>query len=454
MSGPVDSPEAEVVPVACPRCGTSYTGNFCPSCGWQTGVPLPGQTSALRPALGVLWLIAMILFLVYLAASLGALVWISPVIVDGISAGACADCTGFFFWINPLSPNLLEFIEVGGPALLTWFFIVFGVIFVIFLHQLLFHGRRTYRDMRLPPERVDRKLASRSPVVAVGQVFMAILFFDTIFILIILPLLGVAPTLPPFFTDAPEWYVLYTAVNATVWEEVATRVLLIGLPMALASLVTRLSDVVSGQRVKGQSRGRHLAGSFKYLLGGHVHAGSPRPAVLVGAALVFVSAIIFGYLHVPGAGAWRFVVAFASGLAMGYLFLRHGIVASILFHFSINSLGVLVGVAEPSLGATVVVGLLYWALVLFGAGFLAYYTKQLGGLLLRPLFRSRRQPAPVPQSNPGRTDPESELLLFPVTCPQCGGREAEYQDGALLCSRCGTRLSTPGPDRGGSEVLD
>ncbi|MFQ5920012.1 MAG: type II CAAX prenyl endopeptidase Rce1 family protein, partial [Thermoplasmata archaeon] len=368
-------------------------------------VSLPAETRALRTILGVVWLLAIILFVVYLGAMLVSLVLVSPGIVQGIVQGTCSACTAFLFWINPLSPTLFQFVEFGGTALLVWFSIVLAVIFSLFGYLFLFHARGTYRDMRLPPERVAQKLASRSPIVAVGQIFMAILFFNTIYIAYILPALGVEPVLPPFFTNAPAWFILFTVVNATVWEELAFRVLLIGVPLVLASLVTRLPQTLSGQPAHGESRSRYLVGSFKYLFGGQVHEGSSRTAILVGAGLVLISAIIFGYLHVPGSGAWRFVNTFISGLAMGYLFLRHGLLASILFHLSVNSLGIMEELAAPNLVSTALFGLLLWALVAFGAGFLAYYAKRVGGFLLRPLIGTRRRPVSAPQPNPRPSNP-------------------------------------------------
>lgn len=457
VSGLPDSPESEVAPIICIRCGTSYTGNLCSRCGWPAGVPLPVQASALRTILGVVWLFALALFVAYLAAMAGALAWISPDIFEGMVAGACTACTAFFFWINPLNPSFLDVIEVGGSGLLAWFVILLTVILGIYLWLILFHGRRTYQDMRLPPDRLENKLGSRSAVVAVGQVFMALLFFDLVYFSVILPFgFGIAPEAPPFFSEAPEWFVLYSIVNAAVWEEFATRFLLIGLPMALAAFVTRLPHVVFRALGPSTGRARYLAGSFKYLLGGQVRESSPRAALLVGGGLVLVSAAIFAYLHVPSWGAWKFVDTFLAGLALGYLFLRHGILASILLHLSINSLGILVSVAggATNLGGAFLVGILYLALVAFGAGFFAYYAKRTGSVLFGWLRRSGRgsAPAPVLQQRPGNPG-DDDLLLFPVTCPRCGGHEARYQDGALLCSRCGTRLSAA-PDRGRGQFLD
>ncbi len=454
MNGLPDSPESEDVPIACPRCGTSYRGNFCPRCGWPAGVPLPAP--ALRTILGVIWLFALILFVVYLAAMLGALVWISPGIVEGIVVGACAACTAFFFWINPLNPTFLDVVEVGGLGLLAWFLILMTVIFGIYLYLILFHGRRTYRDMRLPPERIENKLGSRSTVVAVGQVFMALLFFDFLYFSVILPFgFGFVPEAPPFFSEAPEWYVLYSIVNAAVWEEIAIRLLLIGLPMALAAFVTRLPHVVYGTVGHNPDRARYLAGAFKYLLGGQMREGSPRAALFVGGGLVLVSAVIFGYLHVPAWGAWKFVDTFLAGLALGYLFLRHGILASMLLHLAVNSGGILLSVAggETTLGGFLF-GILYLALVAFGAGFFAYYTKRMGAVLFGWLRPRGERPVPAPLPQPASGNPGDDRLHFAVTCPQCGSHEAQYQDGALLCSRCGTRLSSPPADRGRGELPD
>ncbi|MFQ5918802.1 MAG: type II CAAX prenyl endopeptidase Rce1 family protein [Thermoplasmata archaeon] len=405
----------------------------------------------------MVWLFALILFLVYLAAMLGALVWISPGIIEGVVAGACTACTTFFFWINPLNPTFLDVVEVGGPAMLGWFLILMTIIFGIYLFLVLVHGRQTYRDIRLPPERIESKLGSRSAVVAVGQVFMAVLFFDLLYFSVILPFgFGFVPEAPPFFSEAPEWFVLYSVVNAAVWEEFATRLLLIGLPMALAAFVSRLPHVIYGTGGPNPGRARHLAGAFKYLFGGQVREGSPRAALLVGAGLVFASAAIFGYLHVPAWGAWKFVDTFLAGLALGYLFLRHGILASILLHLAVNSLGILFSVAGgvTNLGGSFLVGILYLALVAFGAGFFAYYAKRTGGFLFGWLRRGGGRTAPVPAPPPVSGNPGDDLLLFAVTCPQCGGHEAQYQDGVLTCLRCGTRLSSPAADRGRGQLLD
>ncbi|MFQ5907334.1 MAG: hypothetical protein ACE5JE_00680 [Thermoplasmata archaeon] len=456
MSGLPDTAEPEVPSITCPRCGTSYAANFCPSCGWQTGVPLPAPASALRTVLGMVWLFALILFIVYLAAMLGALVWISPGIVEGMVGGTCTACTAFFFWINPLSPTLLEFVEVGGMGLLAWFLILLTAIFGIYLYLVLFHARRTYTDMRLPHERLENKLGSRSAIVAVGQVFMAILFFDFFYFSVILPFgFGFVPEAPPFFSEAPDWFVLYSVVNAAVWEEFATRLLLIGLPMALGSFITRLPQVLSGTVAHNPGRARYLAGSLKYLVGRQVRAHSPRATLFVGAGLALASAAVFGYLHVPAWGAWKFVDTFLAGLALGYLFLRFGILASILLHLSVNSLGILFGLAGPdNLGGAFLIGIFYLVLLAFGAGFFAYYVMRTGGILFGRFRRSRPKPAPVPRPERSPESPGGGVLLFPVTCPQCGGHEAQYQDGALLCSRCGTRLSTPGPDRGRGQFFD
>lgn len=443
--------------MVCARCGTSFAGNFCPSCGWPAGTPLPPPPSGIRTILGVLWLFALFLFIVYLAVILAALVFVSPGIIAGSLTSTCSECTAFFLWINPLSPTFFGFAEVGGVGLLAWFFIVLAVIFGIYLYLFLFHGRRTYRVLRLPPEHIARKFGSRSPVLAVGQLYMALLFFVFVYWTFILPYgFGIKPGAPAGFDQLEEWYRLFIAVSAAVWEELAFRLLLIGVPMALGSLVMRLPQALSESPANNPSRARYVAGSIKYLFGGQVREGSPRGAIYLGAALLLLSSAIFGFIHIPGWGEWRFVDASIAGLALGYLFLRHGIWAAILLHFSVNSSLVLVTAtsAQTALGAALVLGTFFLLLEVFGAGFFAYYVKRTGRFLLRPLLGPARRPAPAPQPREPPANPTRDLLLFPVTCPQCGGHEAQYQEGALLCSRCGTRLSAARSERGRGQLLD
>jgi hypothetical protein len=65
----------------------------------------------------------------------------------------------------------------------------------------------------------------------------------------------------------------------------------------------------------------------RYLLGGGFALEGPAVAMLV------FQAVVFGAAHVPGWDLWKFPSTFITGLALGYLFLRFGLSACIVFHF-------------------------------------------------------------------------------------------------------------------------
>lgn len=129
---------------------------------------------------------------------------------------------------------------------------------------------------------------------------------------------------------------LISFANAAVWEEIICRLVYIGIPMAVVAALCRRRDFP------------------KYLIGGF---GMSRLALV----LIVVSAAIFGFAHQSGWGDWKILPTFLSGLALGYLYVRFGIHASVLFHFAVDYLAVLI-VDE----VLPVVGLLEAAMIMLG----------------------------------------------------------------------------------------
>lgn len=103
---------------------------------------------------------------------------------------------------------------------------------------------------------------------------------------------------------------MFLLADASVWEEIITRVLYIGVPMFVIVLATT----------------RKLD-SWKCIFGGF---GMSRVAIL----LIVFSATVFGIAHNEGWGAGKILIAGLMGLAEGYLFVRFGLYASILLHFA------------------------------------------------------------------------------------------------------------------------
>ncbi|MCI0497423.1 MAG: CPBP family intramembrane metalloprotease, partial [Thermoplasmata archaeon] len=116
--------------------------------------------------------------------------------------------------------------------------------------------------------------------------------------------------------ELEDWEAAFYLANASVYEEIATRVVLIGLPLLAIHAV----------------RGR-MAPLHRYVVGGGFRLD--RPAVF----LVAFSSWVFAYAHVVyGWDAWKLPPTLLGGAMFGYLFLRRGLHASILFHFMIDYL--------------------------------------------------------------------------------------------------------------------
>lgn len=122
---------------------------------------------------------------------------------------------------------------------------------------------------------------------------------------------------PDYASDVQR---LEDATRAPIVEELAFRVLLIGVPLA----------AVCARRVPPARALRSLLHPHAWL-GGH---GS-RVAV----ALILASAALFGALHIVGDGSWsagKATQAAVAGAILGWVYYRHGLLVAILVHWATN----------------------------------------------------------------------------------------------------------------------
>lgn len=264
--------------------------------------------------------------------------------------------------------------------------------------------------------------------------FVTVNFFVSFFILIIATLLGAVDTEPPEMGTTSE--MLYALANASVWEELIVRVLLLGVPLAFVDLARR--------RLKGRL--------YKYVLGGSIEIGAPE------LALVVASSTIFGFAHYDGGwGAWKILDAGIGGLTFGYLFLKFGLPSAIVLHFAIDYASMPTQVFGFSEAYEMFIVFLWLGL---GLIFTVYYIIRIGEFLTgarvleeRPLYAGVAWPYPaeryqatygtpvqcVPSQPPAPTAVRTWSSRGYV-CPFCGGTEARYADGRFQCMRCGKLL--------------
>ena len=86
-----------------------------------------------------------------------------------------------------------------------------------------------------------------------------------------------------------------------------------------------------------------------------------------------LSAAMFGFGHIEQWGSWRVIDTGLAGLALGYLFLRYGLAASIMLHFSFNYL-IAPLMVFPGAGLLILytLGIIIWFVL--GLVFAVYYT--------------------------------------------------------------------------------
>jgi len=197
---------------------------------------------------------------------------------------------------------------MSGWALVAWF----SALSLAIVGSIGLLGWQQYRWFRRPvPGEALWSGSDDAPLVRTSTVVASIIFFSVVSVLAFQVM--EQPTPVPGFLSAevPVHYRMLALAEASVWEEVITRVLYIGVPLSLMGLF-------------GKRKG--LAGG---LFGGTGKVGRSE------AALILLSASVFGLAHI-GWGIWKVLPTFISGLLFGYLFVKVGVHATIAVHFFID----------------------------------------------------------------------------------------------------------------------
>ena len=204
--------------------------------------------------------------------------------------------------VYALVPNLIVVTTVSGTALqIVWVIIVLAIIASLALLAVQSLPSLTDKSKNA----VERVIGT--PLYSVGLILGATLAMDIIII-------GIQAALG-FGFDTPEGMdtgrtskALLDFANAGFWEEIISRLVPIGIPMAIAALILKRRDAP------------------KMLLGGF---GMSKLAIV----LIFISALMFGFAHSSGWGFEKVPSTFASGILFGYLYVKVGLHASIAVHF-------------------------------------------------------------------------------------------------------------------------
>ena len=379
------------------------------------------------------------------------------------------------------------FVSQDKALFLTYYGLIATVVFLLGGYYVVRERKEVWRAFKAPIEAIGSRLRSRSAWIAIAQVWMAVTFFQVVVIELV-SLAGIQPTTPINITSENAWVYLFDLANAGVYEELMFRLVLIGLPMTIGSLIVRIMEVNRGATgTSSGSAGRYIAGAWRYLVRGVLRRDSPKEAHVAAWALLFASSTLFGLAHAPGWGYWKVIPSLVAGLGFGYLFLRHGVGAAILAHFVNDYILSLTYQEIGGLALQAFISLLFIGLAIAGAGFLFWYAldalRHLTALVSRfrpptrvptlppptpyavptpPPFMAPSAPSPSPPAgawSPNPTAPPGGAIRDPARiprdytpsyaappygyppvrfqCPYCGWVEARYDAGRFTCTRCG-----------------
>ena len=326
----------------------------------------------------------------YLVYFMG-LLWIIMVLLDilyslkiyGMDLKKFMNLPFIVFVIIPTPVPLFEL-----PGIFTYYY----MIFLLLLITIFF----IYAIMNLSINRENSALFKIAEFFALN-LFLSIVYFEFI------NSIG-EPVHVPITNSVPFYINFYELTNAGLYEELITRVLYIGIPLFLY------------YRYKGIKMPW-----YRIIWGGNYRLGKPEITVWV------ISSVIFGIAH---SAAWdwsKTPQAMLGGFLLGYLYLRYGLFADVLFHYSIDASD---AILTTALGSPVansstqgILGLEYLVFIIGGIVVTANYIY----LLVTGKYKEDR--------------PHNKIIKVSQvpTCPNCHSTNATLiYDDIYKCNNCNT----------------
>lgn len=232
------------------------------------------------------------LFLIFAIASIGLLLYYFGATME--YAGTRQDFLFLYFW-EMVKLIVLEPLQVQ---------ILFAFIGVCSIASLLMVIIDSKEFLKPGDKYIER--ASKTPIYWIGLLFGSTLVLEST-VTIIMVSAGIDVDVPEKLIDMDLTEAIYEYSYAGIWEEIAFRLVLMGIPMMIVAIAGRQRDF------------------WKYPFGGF---GVSRAAVI----LMVASALIFAYAHVGNWGWWKFFSTLLGGLMLGYLFMRFGLHVCMLVH--------------------------------------------------------------------------------------------------------------------------
>src|SRR5207244_2417272 len=117
--------------------------------------------------------------------------------------------------VGPAPLPLVVFVSQDKTVFLSYYALIAAAIFLIGGFYAVRERRETLRVLKAPIEAIGTRLRSRSAWIAVGQVWMAVTFFQ-VAVIFVISLIGIEPTSPINIKPENAWVFLFDLANAGV----------------------------------------------------------------------------------------------------------------------------------------------------------------------------------------------------------------------------------------------